>query len=108
MQSWRRYSILAVLAFLVGVAIWSTMAWSDTVNFDVPRGKPAPPAVTVGCGHLFGGGPSTSTHVAPVNGYPPSHTPCSGRTDRRILVFVDAIVGVVALFVLLTRFAPHR
>jgi len=107
MQGWRRYTIIAVLAFLVGVAVWSSMAWSDTVNFDVPRGKPAPPPVKVECGHLFGSGPSSSTHVAAVNGYKPSHKPCSGRTDRRILVVLDAIVGIAALVVLLTRFSVH-
>lgn len=164
-QSWRRYTILGVLAFIAGVAVWATMAWTDVVGYDVPKGQTAPPSESVECGHLFGNGPlvvvplvdgsrrtdaiaalrrvglgsvvygpdgnnrivvstrpqagtrllrgsqiglSTDTHVAPASGYKLSHKPCSGRASRRVLVFSDGLVGLVALVLLLTRFPVHE
>jgi len=133
MQSWRRYTILGVLAFLVGVAGWSSMAWSDTVGNDVPRGQTAPAPVKFDCGHLLGSHPSGDAMLRQfnkvrgplyeealkkhdkdtmkslsANGFNKlSHRPCSGRTDRRVLVFVDGVVGIAALVVLLTRFSVH-
>lgn len=107
MQSWRRYTILGVLVFMAGVALWATMAWTDTVNYDVPKGQTAPPPLKVECGHLFGGGSSTGAHGGSATGPKLAHKPCSGRASRRVLVFLDGAVGVVALVVLLTRF-PSR
>jgi hypothetical protein len=106
-QSWRRYTILGVLAFLVGVAVWTSMAWSDTINFDVPKGQTAPPPVKFDCGHLFGSGPSKGGSFGTSPGPKLSHRPCSGRTSRRVLVVLDAVVGVAVLFVLVTRFSPR-
>src|SRR3954451_3585077 len=97
MQGWRRYTIIGVLAFLVGVAVWLSMAWSDTINFDVPKGQTAPPPVKFDCGHLFGSLPPGGAKVMSANAYNNlsklSHKPCSGRTGRRVLVFVDAAAG---------------
>lgn len=107
-QSWRRYTILGVLAFIAGVAVWASMAWTDTVNFDVAKGQTAPAPVKFDCGHLFGSRPSGGgSHAVPANGPKLSHKPCSGRTSRRVLVFLDGAVGVAALVLLLTRF-PSR
>ena len=111
MQSWRRYTILGVLAFLVGVAVWTSMAWSDTINFDVPKGQTAPPPVKFDCGHLFGSHPSGGSKILSANAANNlsklSHKPCSGRTSRRVLVVLDAVVGVAVLFVLVTRFSAR-
>jgi hypothetical protein len=106
-QSWRRYTVIGVLAFLAGVAAWSTMAWTDTVNYDVPKGQTAPPPVKADCGHLFGSGPSKRGSFGTSPGAKLSHAPCSGRTGRRVLVVLDAVVGAAVLFVLVTRFSPR-
>ncbi|MBV9256096.1 MAG: hypothetical protein JO054_17815 [Actinobacteria bacterium] len=109
MQSWRRYTILGLVAFLVGVAIWASMSWTDTINYDVPKGQAAPAPVKVDCGHLFGSRPSTATRVVPANtNYKLSHTPCDGRTSRQVLAIGDGVLGVVALIVLVTRFPARR
>ena len=110
MQSWRRMTLLGVLVFVVAVTVWAfTAHWSDTVNIKVAKGQP-PQSVTFQCGKLFDGtAPRTGGKIYSPNAYSNlGHKPCSGRTERRILVVVDDIVGVAALFVLLTRFAPHR
>jgi len=111
-QSWRRYTILGVLAFIAGVAVWASMAWTDTVNFDVAKGQTAPAPIKFDCGHLFGSTPSGGRRILSANAYNDlsklSHKPCSGRTSRRVLVFLDGAVGVAALVVLLTRFPAHR
>jgi hypothetical protein len=110
-QSWRRYTILGLLAFIAGVAVWATMSWTDGINYNVPKGQTAPPPMKVACGHLFGGStPSTGTRILSANAANDSrlsHKPCSGRTSRQVLVFLDGAVGVAALVLLLTRF-PNR
>ncbi|HZQ86455.1 MAG TPA: hypothetical protein VFA83_16525 [Acidimicrobiales bacterium] len=109
MQSWRRYTIIGVLAFIAGAAVWASMAWSDTVNFDVPKGQTAPAPIKFDCGHLFGSGSSgAGSHSVSANGPKLSHKPCSGRTSRRVLAFLDGAVGVAALVLLLTRFPAQR
>ena len=107
MQSWRRYTILAVLAFLAGVAVWASMAWTDVVAVNVPKGQP-PQSVSVKCGHLFGSGAAGSFIATPYALRHLSHSPCSGRTSRRVLVVLDGVAGVAALVVLLTRFPVHE
>jgi hypothetical protein len=106
MQSWRRYTIFGVLAFLLGVGVWASMAWTDTVTVVVPKGQP-PQSVSFACGHLFGAHEVKPSAAAATLAKPLAHKPCSGRTSRRVLVVVDAAVGVAALFVLLTRFSPR-
>lgn len=111
-QSWRRYTILGVLAFLVGVGVWASAAhWTDTVNVELPKGQP-PQSVSFACGKLFSSpSPQSEQSVHVVKGFNPlahlGHRPCSGRTERRLLVVVDGVVGLAALFVLLTRFSPR-
>lgn len=105
-------TLFGVLAFVVGVVVWAAAAhWTDTVNVDLPKGQP-PQSVAFACGKLFSSPPARpedAVHV--VKGFDPlahlGHRPCSGRTERRILVVVDGIVGVAALVVLATRFSVH-
>lgn len=107
MQSWRRIALIGVLAWLVGVAVWAYTPWSDVVTLQVPKGAP-PQSVSYACGRLVGNSELKPSEDAVTAAYPLAHKPCGARTERRVLVVVDGAIGVVMLFMLLTRFSLRR
>jgi hypothetical protein len=106
MQSWGRIAIVAVLLWIVGVAVWAYQPWTDTVPLVVPKGQP-PRSVAYSCGRLVGSSDVKPSVDAVSAARPLAHKPCSGRTERRVLAVLDEAVGLAAMYVLLTR-SPSR
>jgi len=106
-QSWRRIAIIGMLAWIIGVAVWVYRPWNDVVTLEVPKGSP-PQSVSYSCGRLVG---TSEVKPSETRSPPPIRWPTSRARPAPSAACLGCstwALGVVALFVLLTRFSIRQ
>lgn len=106
---WRGAACLAVLAWMLAVAIWANSSWTDSVPLTTPLGV-EPRTASFTCSAPFDSRVVEREDPDDEGQYPPSQEPCDVHGERRALAVFDMALGVALLGSLLylgTRRSPQ-
>lgn len=116
MPTWRRLAIVAMVGFVVVVAIWAFRPWTSAVTLPQRKVDPTNNApvdtkvrqATFRCGAPFGSASIAPSNATARSGDDLSHAPCTTRGARRVLAVLDVILGsaVVVVLVAVCRSQP--
>lgn len=116
MQGWRWRIFLALVVYVLAMAVWATRPWTDTHGLEAPDREPA--FAEFACPSLF-------ANAEPVRGrqilsgarpegqtedqlYAVDGTPCDEQGKRRVLFGVDLVAAGVGMMLLKRSGARHR